>query len=86
MDCPLSLAGCLEVGGRWLAGWRLLLCQDEFSGLGDVQDVLLSLVDDDHLAGPLHQISGTDPSALGPREMRLCRTGLGWYLGWHDRY
>ena len=86
MDCPLSLAGCLEVGGRWLAGWRLLLCQDEFSGLGDVQDVLLFLVDDDdHLAGPLHQISSADPSALGPREMRLRRTGLE-LLGWHDRY
>jgi hypothetical protein len=86
MDCPLSLAGCLEVSSRWLAGWRLLLCEEKFSGLSDVQDVLLSLVDDDHLSGPLHQLSGADPSALGPREMRLRRTGLGWYLGWHDRY
>jgi hypothetical protein len=42
-------------------------------------------VDDDYLAGPLHQISGADPSALGAREMRLRRTRLGWYLGWHDR-
>ena len=62
-----------------MAGWsgRLLLCQDEFSGLGNVQDVLLSLVDDDHLAGPLHQISGVDPSALGPREMRLLPNRVG---------
>ena len=86
IDESLSLAGCREIGGRWLAGWRLLLRQDELSGLRDVQDILLSLMDDDHLTGPLHQISGADPSALGPREMRLCRTGLGWYLGWHDRY
>jgi hypothetical protein len=76
----------LEVGDRWLAGWRSLLRQNQFSGFSDAQDVLLSLVDDDHLSGPLHQISGADPSALGPREMRLRRTGLGWYLGWHDRY
>jgi hypothetical protein len=27
-------------------------------------------VDDDYLAGPLRQISGADPSALGPHEMR----------------
>ena len=86
MDESLSLAGCREIGGRWLAGWRLLRRQDELSGLSDVQDILLALMDDDHLTGPLHQISGADPSALGPREMRLCRTGLGWYLGWHDRY
>jgi hypothetical protein len=85
MDCPLSLAGCLEVGGRWLAGRRLLLRQDEFSSLGDVQDVLLSLVDDDQFAVPLHQINGADPAALRPREMRLRRTMLGWSLGWHDR-
>ena len=75
VPCPWLAALRLVVGG-WLGG-RLLLCQDEFSGLGDVQDVLLFLVDDDHLAGPLHQISGADPSALGPREMRLRRTGLG---------
>jgi hypothetical protein len=82
---PGPWLAALEVSGRWLAGWRWLLRQDEFSGLGNAQDVLLSLVDDDYLAGPLHQISGADPSALGPREMRLRRTRLGWYLGWHDR-
>jgi hypothetical protein len=85
MDCPLSLAGCLEAGGRWLAGLRLLLREDEFPGLGDAQDVLLSLVDDDQLAVPLHQISGADASTLRPREMRLHRTMLGWSLGWHGR-
>ena len=85
LDCPLSLAGCLEAGGRWLAGWRLLLREDEFPGLGDAQDVLLSLVDDDQLAVPLHQISGADPSALRRREMRRRRTMLGWSLGWHGR-
>ena len=84
-EWPLSLAGYLEVGGRWLAGWGLLLRQDEFSGLGDMQDVLLSLVDDDYLAGPLHQVSRADPSAMGPREMGFRRSGLGWSLGRHDR-
>jgi hypothetical protein len=63
--CPWLAA--LEVSGRWLAGWRLLLRQDEFSGLGNTQDVLLSFVDDDHLTSPLHQISSADPSTLGPR-------------------
>jgi hypothetical protein len=85
MDWPLSLAGCLEVGGRWLAGWRLLLRQDEFSGLGNMQDILLPLVDNDHFAGPLHQVSSADPSAMGSREMRFRRTGLGWSLSRHDR-
>jgi hypothetical protein len=51
---PGPWLAALEVSGRWLAGWRWLLRQDEFSGLGDAQGVLLSLVDDDYLAGPLH--------------------------------
>jgi hypothetical protein len=80
----MSLARCLGKWG-WLAGGRMLLGQDEFSGLGDVQDVLLSLVDDDHLTGPLHQINGADPRAMGPREMRFRRIGSGWHLGRHNR-
>ena len=66
--CPWLAA--LKGGGRWLAGWRWLLGQDQFAGLGDAQDVLLSLMDENHLSGPLYQISGADPSALGPRERR----------------
>ena len=85
MDESWSLAGCRKVGGRWLAGWRWSLRQNELSRLRDVQDVLLSLMDDDHLAGPLHQISSADPSPSGPRGMRFRRTRLGWYLGRHDR-
>ena len=65
IGCPWLAA--LEVGARWLAGWKSLFRQDEFSGLGDAQDVLLSLMNDDHLTGSLHQISCADTFAVRPR-------------------
>jgi hypothetical protein len=65
LECPWLAA--LKASGRSLAGWRSLLRQDQFSGFGDAQNILLSPVDNDHLTGPLHQISGADPFALRPR-------------------
>jgi hypothetical protein len=42
-----------------------------------VQDVLLSLVDDDHFTSALHQICSADPWTMGPRALRFHRIGLG---------
>jgi hypothetical protein len=50
--------------GGWL-GEMVLFGQNELTAFGDAQNVLFSLVHDDDLAGPLHEVNGFDPLPLG---------------------
>src|SRR6266511_2177423 len=73
----------LTLGG-WLGEVRLLR-EDEFAGPRDAQNVFLSFMNDDDLTGPLHQVSGPDALALGPRGMCCWVAGYGLTLSSHHR-